>query len=341
MFRIGVDLGGTNIAAGLVDEEYRIVDRLSVKTNVPRPAESIISDIAGLVRQLCERNKIEQKELESVGVGVPGTINEDTGYVEFSNNLGFEMVPFIRLLGGMVEAHVHFGNDANAAALGEYLAGGYNVSSFVMITLGTGVGSGIILDGKLIKGINFAAAELGHTVIRMGGEQCTCGRRGCFEAYASATALIRDIKRAMQLNTYQDFLHNTEIKSGSDIENSQMNPIDTLTDSTILWKLCDGDINRIEAKHVFDAVKLDDELAKDIFSHYTEYLAEGIANIINILQPELVCIGGGVSKAGEMLLAPVKEKVAGKIFSKNSAKNTDIKLARLDNDAGIIGAAML
>lgn len=320
MFRIGVDLGGTNIAAGLVDEQFRIVDRESVKTNVPRPAESIIRDIARLVNILCDRNKLGQENIESVGVGVPGTINEDTGYVEYSNNIRFEKVPFIELLSGLISIPVCFGNDANAAALGEYYAGRYNVKSFVMITLGTGIGSGIILDGRLIKGINFAASELGHTVIKMGGEPCTCGRRGCFEAYASATALIRDTRRRMTSEEY--FGGNAAGK-------------------TVLWDLCAKDADNIEAKHVFDAVKLGDELANELFSDYTDYLAEGIANIINILQPELVCIGGGVSKAGEMLLTPVKEKVARLIFSKNSAKNTEIELARLDNDAGIIGAAML
>ena len=320
MFRMGVDLGGTNIAAGLVDDNYKIVDRESVKTNVPRPAESIIQDIAGLVNALRERNNLEEKDIEAVGVGVPGTINEDTGYVEYSNNIRFENVPFIELLSGMISIPVYFGNDANAAALGEYYAGGYNVKSFVMITLGTGIGSGIILDGRLIKGINFAAAELGHTVIKMGGELCTCGRRGCFEAYASATALIRDTRRRMTSEEYFG-----EGAAGK----------------TVLWDLCCKDTDNIEAKHVFDAVKLDDKLANELFSDYTDYLAEGIANIINILQPELVCIGGGVSKAGEMLLTPVKEKVARLIFSKNSAKNTEIELARLDNDAGIIGAAML
>ena len=320
MFRIGVDLGGTNIAAGLVDEQFRIVDRESVKTNVPRPAESIIRDIARLVNILCDRNKLGQENIESVGVGVPGTINEDTGYVEYSNNIRFEKVPFIELLSGLISIPVCFGNDANAAALGEYYGGRYNVKSFVMITLGTGIGSGIILDGRLIKGINFAASELGHTVIKMGGEPCTCGRRGCFEAYASATALIRDTRRRMTSEEY--FGGNAAGK-------------------TVLWDLCGKDADNIEAKHVFDAVKLGDELANELFSDYTDYLAEGIANIINILQPELVCIGGGVSKAGEMLLTPVKEKVARLIFSKNSAKNTEIELARLDNDAGIIGAAML
>lgn len=318
MFRIGVDLGGTNIAAGLVDGQYRILDRESVKTNVPRPAESIIRDIAGLVEKLCERNGLNQCEIEAVGVGVPGTINEDTGYVEYSNNIRFENVPFIELLSGLISIPVRFGNDANVAALGEYLAGGYNVQSFVMVTLGTGVGSGIILDGKLIKGINFAASELGHTVIKMGGEQCTCGRKGCFEAYASATALIRDARRRFEKES-----------------------TDKQAESSVILKLCGGDMEKLEAKHIFDAAKLGDEAAGKLFSNYTEYLAEGIANIINILQPELICIGGGVSKAGDMLLEPVKEKVAGKIFSKNSAKNTDIKLARLDNDAGIIGAAML
>ena len=318
MFRIGVDLGGTNIAAGLVDGQYRILDRESVKTNVPRPAESIIRDIAGLVVKLCERNGLNQCEIEAVGVGVPGTINEDTGYVEYSNNIRFENVPFIELLSGLISIPVRFGNDANVAALGEYLAGGYNVQSFVMVTLGTGVGSGIILDGKLIKGINFAASELGHTVIKMGGEQCTCGRKGCFEAYASATALIRDARRMLEKES-----------------------TDKQAESSAILKLCGGDMEKLEAKHIFDAVKLGDEAVGELFSNYTEYLAEGIANIINILQPELICIGGGVSKAGDMLLEPVKEKVAGKIFSKNSAKNTDIRLARLDNDAGIIGAAML
>lgn len=318
MFRVGVDLGGTNIAAGLVDDNYKIVDRESVKTNVTRPAESIIRDIAGLVEKLCERNGLNQCEIEAVGVGVPGTINEDTGYVEYSNNIRFENVPFIEMLGRLVSAPVHFGNDANAAALGEYLAGGYNVQSFVMVTLGTGIGSGIILDGRLIKGINFAASELGHTVIKMGGEQCTCGRKGCFEAYASATALIRDARRMLEKES-----------------------TDKQAESSVILKLCGGDMEKLEAKHIFDAVKLGDEAAGELFSNYTEYLAEGIANIINILQPELICIGGGVSKAGDMLLEPVKEKVAGKIFSKNSAKNTDIKLARLDNDAGIIGAALL
>ena len=316
MLRIGVDLGGTNIAAGLVDEEYRILDRASVKTNVPRPAESIIADIAGLVKLLCERNNVGRGELEVVGVGVPGTINEDTGYVEYSNNIRFENVPLIKLMGDMVDVPVRFGNDANVAALGEYLAGGHNVKSFVLITLGTGIGSGIILDGKLIKGINFAASELGHTVIKMGGEQCTCGRKGCFEAYASATALIRDTRRALS-------------------------KMDNEAAYSAIWQLCGGDPEKVEAKQVFDAVKLDDKLAKELFLNYTEYLAEGIANIINIFQPELICIGGGVSKAGEMLLAPVRENVAGKIFSKNSARNTKIELARLDNDAGIIGAAML
>ena len=318
MFRIGVDLGGTNIAAGLVDGQYRILDRESVKTNVPRPAESIIRDIAGLVVKLCERNGLNQCEIEAVGVGVPGTINEDTGYVEYSNNIRFENVPFIEMLGRLVSAPVHFGNDANAAALGEYLAGGYNVQSIVMVTLGTGVGSGIILDGRLIKGINFAASELGHTVIKMGGEQCTCGRKGCFEAYASATALIRDARRRFKKES-----------------------TDKQAESSVILKLCGGDMEKLEAKHIFDAAKLGDEAAGELFSNYTEYLAEGIANIINILQPELICIGGGVGKAGDMLLEPVKEKVAGKIFSKNSAKNTDIRLARLDNDAGIIGAALL
>lgn len=311
MLRIGVDLGGTNIAAGLVDEEYRILDRLSVKTNLPRPAESIIADIAELVNRLCDRNNVVQRDIESVGVGVPGTVNEDTGYVEFSNNLGFEMVPFISLLGGMVEAPVHFGNDANAAALGEYLAGGYNVKSFVMITLGTGIGSGIILDGKLIKGINYAASELGHTVIKLGGEQCTCGRKGCFEAYSSATGLIRMTKESMAENP-----------------------------DSIMNKMAE-ERGKVTARTSFDCMRAGDKYAKAVVDKYIKYLAAGITNTINTFQPDILCIGGGVCNEGDPLLLPVKAIVEEEDFANKSEKRTEIVIAKLGNDAGLIGAAFL
>lgn len=317
MYRLGVDLGGTNIVVGLVDEAMNIADKVSCKTNLPRSAESIIEDIAGLCRKILNDNRLTDADVAAVGVGVPGTANQKTGCVEYANNLGFDHVPFVKMLGRLIKWPIYMDNDANAAAWGEYKAGGYTESSFVMITLGTGIGSGIILDGRLLQGVNYAAAELGHTTINFKGKPCNCGRTGCFEAYGSATALIEQTRCAMS----------KELEAGGK--------------KSLLWKLCEEELHRIEAKNVFDAVKENDPLAKKLLDDYTTYLAEGIANIINILQPAVLCIGGGVSKAGDMLLAPVREKTGKLIYSRNSAVNTEITLAKKDNDAGIIGAALL
>lgn len=319
MYRIGVDLGGTNIVVGLVNEEMKIVDTVSCKTNLPRSAESIISDIGRLCNEIISKNSLSEKEVASVGVGVPGTANQKTGRVEYANNLGFDDVPFVELLKEHIRLPIFMDNDANAAAWGEYKAGGYTEDSFVMITLGTGVGGGVVIDGKLLRGVNYAGAELGHTTINFAGKPCNCGRIGCFEAYASATALIGQTVEMMEYD-----------KAGS---RKYVN--------SALWKLCGNDVRKIEAKSVFDAVSVNDELGMMLLDEYTTYLAEGIANIINIFQPAVFCIGGGVSKAGAVLLDPIKKKTRKLIYSRNSAVNSEITIAKLDNDAGIIGAALL
>ena len=198
MYRIGIDFGGTFIAAGLVDSTLRIVDRASVRTRVPRPMESMADDMAAMVRALLERNGLRREEAASVGVGVPGTANEENGHIEDANNLGFDDVPFVPLLEERLRMPVSFGNDANAAAWGEYRAGGFQEDSFVMMTIGTGIGGGVILNGRLWSGINGAAAEFGHMTIRYDGVPCSCGRRGCFEAYGSATALIGQARDRMR-----------------------------------------------------------------------------------------------------------------------------------------------
>lgn len=311
MYRIGIDLGGTNIAAGLVDNEMVILDRLEIPTRAPRPIEEIVQDMADMVRTLFSRNGVEKEQLLSVGVGVPCTANEKNGHMEDANNLGYEDTPFVSLLEEALGVPVFFGNDANVAAWGEYLAGGYT-GSFLMVTIGTGIGGGIILDGKLWSGVNGAAGEFGHMTIPGDGAQCTCGRKGCFEACASATALIRQAKERM----------------GQD-------------DRTLLWVLCGGNADRVEAKTVFDGAAAGDAACIQLLDTYTGCLAEGLANIINMFQPEWLCIGGGVSRAGEALLAPVREKTAGLVYSQNAKKNTQIVLARLHNDAGILGAALL
>lgn len=312
MYRIGIDLGGTNIAAGLVDEHFAITDKYSVKTNVPRSIESIVGDMVVMVRTLLDRNGLTVSDLASVGVGVPCTANPENGHMEDANNLGFDDVPFLELLAAQLPCPVYFDNDANVAAWGEYLSGHYPGDSFVMVTLGTGIGGGIILNGKLWPGINGAAAEFGHMTIDFDGPDCNCGRRGCFEAMASANALIGQAITAMPENP-----------------------------GSLLWENCGGDREKIDAKAVFDCAAAGDALSAELLERYITYLAEGITNIINIFQPAQLCIGGGVSRAGDALLLPLREKVAQRIYSKNSKRNTEILLAKLDNDAGILGAALL
>ena len=312
MYRIGIDLGGTNIVAGLVDEHLKIIDKCGVKTNVPRAIESIVQDMAQLVYTLTVRNEMDARDIASVGVGIPGTANQDNGHLEDANNLGFEDVPFLTLLKEQLPCPVYFDNDANVAAWGEYQTGGYQEDSFIMMTIGTGIGGGIILNGRLWPGINGAAAEFGHMTIFCDGIPCNCGREGCFEAMASANALISQARERMAEEH-----------------------------ESLLWQLCGGDIGKIEAKSVFDGAATGDRVCVELLDTYTTLLAEGITNIINIFQPAVLCIGGGVSRAGDALLVPVREKVAERIYSKNSKRNTTIELAKLDNDAGVLGAALL
>ena len=311
MYRIGIDLGGTNIAAGLVDENMKIIDRASVRTRVPRPLESMADDMAALTAELLARNGLTRVDIAGVGVGVPCTANEENGHMEDANNLGFDDVELLPLLEDKLGLPVTFGNDANVAAWGEYLTGGYGEDSFLMVTIGTGIGGGIILNRKLWAGYNFAAGEFGHMTIAGADDLCTCGRRGCFEACASATALIRRAKARMEHDK-----------------------------ATLLWTLCGGDMENVEAKTVFDGAAAGDDACRELLDAYTDYLAEGVANIINLFQPAVLCIGGGVSKAGDALLLPLREKTGALVYSKNAKRNTKIVLAKLDNDAGILGAAL-
>ena len=312
MYRIGIDLGGTNIAAGLVDENGTIVDKCSVRTNAPRPMGAVIEDMLGLVRTLLDRGGLGEEAVASLGVGVPCTANQQNGHMEDANNLGYDDELFLPLLARRCPFPVFFENDANVAAWGEYRTGNYPADSFIMMTIGTGIGGGIILNGRLWAGINGAAAEFGHMTIAHDGVACNCGRRGCFEAMASANALISQAAEAMACRR-----------------------------ESLLWTLCGGDMAALEAKTVFDGAAAGDETAVRVLDTYISYLAEGIANIINIFQPAVLCIGGGVSRAGDALLLPLREKVRQRIYSKNAHLNTEIRLAKLDNDAGILGAALL
>ena len=313
MYRIGVDLGGTNIAVGVVSEDMKIIGRGKVKTRCPRPAAEIFDDIALAVEMAIKDAGISMDEVVSVGVGTPGSVNKDTGYIEFANNLGFDNVPAKEMLEERIGKTVYLDNDANCAALGEAIAGvGKGVGNFVAVTLGTGVGSGIIVNGKIVSGVNYAAGEMGHTVIVVNGKQCNCGRRGCWEQYASATALISQTKEAM--------LEDKESK---------------------MWQLVNGNIDVASGRTAFDAMRLGDATAKKVVDDYIYYVTVGVINIINTFQPEFVCIGGGISHEGETLLAPMREHIKNECYSIHAKKQTKVVAAELGNDAGIFGAALL
>ncbi|MBP9988559.1 MAG: ROK family protein [Ruminococcus sp.] len=313
MYRVGVDLGGTNIAVGVVDENYNIIGRGKVKTNSPRPAEEIFDDITKAIHMAVEDANLTMDDISSVGIGTPGSVNQDTGMIEFSNNLGFNNVPAKKMLEERTGKPCAFENDANAAALGEAYAGaGKGVKDLIAVTLGTGVGSGIILNGKVLSGSNFAGGEIGHTVIMVDGEQCNCGRKGCWERYASANALIAQTKKKMQ----------------------------ECPDS-LMWAEADGKIENVNGVVAFSAMYKGDKAAKEVVDKYIYYVAVGITNIINTFQPDVVCIGGGISNEGDNLLNPIREYVAKERYSKYAKKQTQICKAVLGNDAGIIGAALV
>ncbi|MDO4153306.1 MAG: ROK family protein [Clostridia bacterium] len=313
MYRIGVDLGGTNIVAGVVDEFYKIVAKAKRKTACPRPAGEILADISACVNEAVKTAGITMDEVKSIGIGTPGSVNKRMGIIEYANNLGFDKVPARDILLKYFDKPIYIENDANCAALGEAVAGaGGNVENFVAITLGTGVGSGIIVNGKIVNGCNDAAGEMGHSVIVVDGEPCTCGRKGCWEAYSSATALVRQTKAAMEENK-----------------------------ASLMWEVVDGDISKVNGRTAFDAMRKGDTAAKQVVDTYIRYLAAGVTNVVNTFQPDVLCIGGGIGCEGEPLLAPVREYVAKERYSIHCGKQTQICSAVLGNDAGVIGAALL
>lgn len=313
MYYVGIDLGGTNIAIGLVDEEGRIIHKDSIPTLRDREYPEIIKDMAMLTLKVIKDAGKELRDVKSIGIGSPGTPNCKDGILVYANNLKFRNVPVRAEMQKYVDLPVYLDNDANVAALAESVAGAAKgVAHSVTITLGTGVGGGVVIDGKVYSGFNNAAAELGHMVIISGGEQCTCGRKGCWEAYASATALISQTREAAANNR-----------------------------ASIINTLVDGDLSKIDAKTAFDAAKQGDETGKAVVGRYISYIAEGMTNIINMFQPEVLVIGGGVCKEGEYLLKPLRELVYRDVYSKEDVAQTQIKVAQMGNDAGIVGAAMI
>ena len=307
-YYVGVDIGGTNIAIGIVDEEYNIVGKTSIKTNTPRSAEEIADDILSTTESLCKSCDIPFGAIGGIGLACPGLIKN--GVVLSAPNLKFENVNLGKLVHEKSNKICTVCNDANAAALGEYVKGvGTAYHSLVAVTIGTGVGGGMVLDGKIWDGFNGAGAEVGHIVIIPEGRLCSCGNRGCLEAYCSATALIKDTKEAM--------INNRDSK---------------------LWEVCDSPEN-VDGKTVYAAAALGDGVSKKLIENFINYLSIGITNIATLIQPEIICIGGGMSAEGDRLIKPLNDIIEKNKLMSSLKSKPKIIAATLFNDAGIIGAA--
>lgn len=309
-YYLGIDLGGTFIKGGIVDGEGRILLRDKLPTESDKGAGRVVANIAALCRSLMERTDLSASELVGIGIGVPGTVDSERGEVIYANNLGWTNFLIADKISDAFGLPVKIANDASVAALGEAKFGcgkGYRHS--VMITLGTGVGGGMVLDGKLFEGNHSAGGELGHMVIVAGGEPCTCGRRGCIEAYASVTALIRDTKRAMEKNP-----------------------------ESKLWEV--GSLDAVTGKTAFDYLE-QDETARAVVDRYLEMIGICVVNIANLLRPEIIILGGGICAEGERLIRPIREMLDREIHGGDTGPRVKLVTAELGNDAGLLGAAAL
>ncbi|MEG1395962.1 MAG: ROK family protein [Oscillospiraceae bacterium] len=311
MYYLGVDVGGTNLVAGIVDEEGTLLGTVSTPTRGDRPAGVLCEDIFRICAEVADKIPVRRQEIASVGMGFPGEINRDTGVVVDTPNAPFHNTNIRKFFQEQWNLPVYLENDGNCAAVGEYWAGAAKgSSSAIIVTLGTGIGGGILVGDRLLLGVNGAAGEIGHMVIETGGLQCNCGRKGCWETYASATGLIRMTRDAMKEHP----------------------------EST----LCATPIAQIEGRTAFDCARGGDATAKAVVARYVTYLAAGITNLVNIFQPQVICLGGGISNAPEeLLLTPLRELVAQDRYTKCGGGQTAILRAALGNNAGIIGAAML
>ena len=311
-YYIGIDLGGTNNKAGLVDEEGRIIATHSVPTLPDRPYQEIVRDMAACIKYVLNDAGVGEEEIVSIGIGIPGVAEQKEGKVIFCTNLGWRDIPLRSELQKYYNKPVFIDNDATVAGFAESVAGiSKGCESSVFLTLGTGVGAGIVLNGRPWSGAHGVGTEVGHMTLVPDGVPCTCGNNGCVERYTSATAIIRTAKQYCL--GYPD---------------------------CAILRLAGGDAEKITAKTVFDAAKEGDRIALSILDSYSNYMAMLINNITAFLDPDMVVIGGGVSAAGDILLNAIREKLPRYLMYKNMP-SPEVKLAVLGNDAGIIGAAML
>lgn len=305
---IGIDIGGTNLKAGLVDETGQLLATCKMKVAGIADPAALAWTIHVLSVDLCKDFGCELTDIFSIGVGCPGAVEIRGGSILYTCNLPLRNVPLRRLFHQLSDLPLYIENDANCAALAEYYVGGGRGSKrFITVTLGTGVGGGIIIDGKIYAGMRSMGAELGHTLLVLEGEHCTCGRDGCWEAYASATALIRQAKRAGEQHP-ESALHGRE---------------------------------ELTALDVFQAADAGDAAAQAVIDRWCVYVAAGMTDLVNSLAPEMILIGGGISRQGERILSPIREYVAEHCFGGREGAVPIIAAAKLGNEAGIIGAAAL
>lgn len=313
MYYIGVDVGGTGVKAGVVTKKGKIIKSCAMPTQRDADYKVLIKDMADLVFKTLKEAGVSLDEIESVGIGFPSAVDEKNGVVMYTANINLNNAPVAQELKKYIDKPIYIGNDANCAALGEYFALNDDiVENFVAVTLGTGIGGGIIINKKLYTGSNGSAGEIGHIRLVTDGEKCSCGRDGCWECYASATALIRDSKRAAVNNP-----------------------------DSLLAKNIAANGGRSNGKLVFDTANEGDPAAKNVIDNYIKYIAEGIIDMINIFQPSVIAIGGGISRQGDNLLNPIKEYIKGKTYGAPYIEPCKVTMAKLGNDAGIVGAAFL
>ncbi len=311
---VGIDIGGMSIKLGIVSIEGKILEKINFKVDYKKlSSDQVIEMIKDHILMLLDKSKFSKNDLEGIGIGCPGAINAPKGVVDYANNLGWVKVPLVAKLKEYFNVPIYISNDANVAALGEAIYGsGKQYNNSVMITLGTGVGGGIVIDHRLFEGNEGKGAELGHMVIEVDGKECSCGRRGCFEAYSSATALIESTKKAMIEN-----------------QTSQM------------WQEVAGNLDKVDGKLAFEYYKKGDLVAKEVIDNYIHYLGEGLLNICNIFRPEAILLGGGISAQKDCLLNLLEPYLEERFYGYRQSPKVALKIATLGNDAGIIGAAAL
>ena len=312
MIYVGIDVGGTGIQVGLVDESGKILCKGGIVTRTDIPFDMQVKAMADCVLDTIDKGGYTLGDVKAIGAGVPGVTDPRTGNIAFCTNLGWVDVPFVQEFNKHIAKPVFVGNDATVAGLAESVAGvSAGSDSSVFITLGTGVGGGIVFNGKVWNGFHGVGSEIGHMILELDGEPCTCGNYGCVERYCSATAIIRMARELCAVHPESEIV-----------------------------KVCEGDLNRVNAKVVFDAAKNGDEIALKVFHRYVKYLGQLVASLVNSIDPEVIVLGGGVSKAGDFLLDAVRAETRRYVLYK-TLPSARIELAKLGPDAGIIGAAML